>query len=94
MGRFYFNGGTPSHHPFLDGLFPNKNQPFLDTPHDHGNRLPEVGGNEYGQCGVTPPKPGKPGFGPGNAWEMQGNPLEIPEGHGDLDGRTMGKTWN
>ena len=29
-----WNRGTPSHHPFLDGVFPNKNQPFLDTPID------------------------------------------------------------
>ena len=26
------NGGTPSHHPFLDGIFPNKNQPFFGGP--------------------------------------------------------------
>ena len=27
-----WNGGTPSHHPFLDGFFPNKNQPIKGVP--------------------------------------------------------------
>ena len=31
-GGFRKNGGTPSHHPFLDGIFPTKNQPFWGTP--------------------------------------------------------------
>ena len=31
------NGGTPSYHPFLDGIFPEINQPFLGYPHDYGN---------------------------------------------------------
>ena len=26
------NRGIPSHHPFLDGIFPNKNHPFLGSP--------------------------------------------------------------
>ena len=31
-------GGTPSHHPFLDGMFPNKNHPFWESP---------INGNPY-----------------------------------------------
>ena len=27
-----WNRGTPSHHLFLDGIFPNKNHPFWGTP--------------------------------------------------------------
>ena len=27
-----WNRGTPSHHPFLDGIFPNKNQPAIGVP--------------------------------------------------------------
>ena len=27
--------GVPSNHPFLDGIFPNKNQPFLDYGNPH-----------------------------------------------------------
>ena len=33
-----WNRATPSHHPFLDGIFPNKNHPAnLGYPHDYGN---------------------------------------------------------
>ena len=28
-GGFLSHRGTPSHHPFLDGIFPNKNQPTI-----------------------------------------------------------------
>ena len=32
------NRATPSHHPFLDGIFPNKNHPAIKGhPHDYGN---------------------------------------------------------
>ena len=27
-----WNRGTPSHHPYLDGIVPNKNHPFMGTP--------------------------------------------------------------
>ena len=30
------NRGTPSHHPFLDGIFPTKNHPFRGTPMTSG----------------------------------------------------------
>ena len=29
--------GVPPNHPFLDGIFPNINHPFLGYPHDYGN---------------------------------------------------------
>ena len=32
-----WNRATPSHRPFLDGIFPNKNHPLLGYPHDHGH---------------------------------------------------------
>ena len=33
--------GTPSDHPFLDGIFHDINQTFLGYPHDYGN--PHIG---------------------------------------------------
>ena len=32
-----WNGGTPSHHPFLDGIFSKKTTPIWGYPHDYGN---------------------------------------------------------
>ena len=36
FGRFPLHGGTPSHHPFLDGIFPEIKpiQQLLGSPHD------------------------------------------------------------
>ena len=34
-----WNRGTPSCHPFIDGIFPNKNHPAMGIPHDYGNPL-------------------------------------------------------
>ena len=31
-GGFLSHGGTPSYHPFLDGIFPNKNHPAMGIP--------------------------------------------------------------
>ena len=31
-GGFLSHRATPVHHPFLDGIFPHKNQPFSGTP--------------------------------------------------------------
>ena len=35
FGGFHGHGGTPSHHPFLGGIFPS-NHPFLGYLHGHG----------------------------------------------------------
>ena len=37
-GGFLSHRGTPSHHPFLGGIFPNKNHPFWGSP-IYGNPL-------------------------------------------------------
>ena len=29
---FHSHGGTPSHHPFIDAIFPNKNHPAMGVP--------------------------------------------------------------
>ena len=34
MGFFYEIGGSPSYHPFLDGIFPYKPSSYGGTPHD------------------------------------------------------------
>ena len=41
-----WNRGTPSHHPFIDGVFPNKNQPFL--------RYPIYGNSQMNNMGIYP----------------------------------------
>ena len=39
-GGFLSHRGTPSHHPFIDGIFPNKNQPAsLGYPHFRNPQL-------------------------------------------------------
>ena len=58
--------GTLSHHPFLGGIFPIRNQPFLGTPHlwkppKKSHRishvcLPIFGAEIWGAIGWTPPK--------------------------------------
>ena len=32
QGGFLSHGGTPSYHPNFNGIFPNKDHPFGDTP--------------------------------------------------------------
>ena len=32
-------GGTPSHHPFLDGLFPGRNHPAIGVEHRFGAQV-------------------------------------------------------
>ena len=32
FGGFLSHRGTPSHHPFRDGIFPNKNHPAIGVP--------------------------------------------------------------
>ena len=36
-GGFHSHGGTPSHHPFWIGIFPELNHPAIGVPHDYGN---------------------------------------------------------
>ena len=36
-GGFLSHRGTPSHHLFLGGVLPNKNQPAITDPRDYGN---------------------------------------------------------
>ena len=47
-GGFLSHRGTPSHHPIIDGVFHEINQPFLGYPHDSGNPHIE---NKWYNCG-------------------------------------------
>ena len=74
-----WTGGTPSHHPFLDGIFPNKNHPFWIPPWlwkpprhlDAKDSAWKQRQERLGFCGF---------FGGGNlkSHEIQGKSLENP----------------
>ena len=82
-------GGTPSSHPFIDGLsivnpsilvgFPVKNQPFWGCPPGCGNpeEMPAVD-----TCLVVGPDPGPGCFSfeaPQNCWFMREDPVKMDE---------------